>query len=287
MSNCKLYYSLKLLGIIGENPLTSESVMKKIIFLSFIFVAPTYTWEWPNVSSYFKKKETEAKTQEFALSPDSTVFITNDEGTITCKGWNQNKIMVETIKKGPKEHFEHVRINITTTPKQITIAPQFDNGVSNFPIDFIIMVPKHCAQITAFIQKGNIKIKECPASLELSVEQGNVAVHHATRTVTAKTNAGNIKVKQKALPETETIFIEATKGNVLLKTAPKIHGNLQAKTTHGVVSSSVYITLEPQTTKLNKEYWARIKKEVIGALGNGGAPITIDVTRGNIAIEEL
>lgn len=261
--------------------------MKRIFYCIILTVSHSFAWEWPAIGTFFKKKETEATTKEFSLQPDATVFITNDEGSITCKGWNQNKIMIETIKKGPKEQFEHVRVNITPSAKQITIAPQFDKDIKNFPIDFIILVPKQCAQITAFIQKGNIKIKECPAALELTAEQGNIAVHSASRTVTAKTTAGNIKVKQKTLPENETIFIETTKGNVLLKTAPKVHGNLQAKTTHGIISSSVYITLEPQTTKLNKDYWTRIKKEVIGALGNGGAPITIDVTRGNIAIEEL
>lgn len=266
--------------------------MKKILCIIMVVTLQNCAaWEWPQMNNPFKKRPTEATTKEFSLPADATIFITNDEGTITCRGWNQNKIMIETIKRGPKEQFNQVRVNIATAAKdavkQITIAPEFDKGVKNFPIDFIVFVPKHCAQITAFIQKGDIKIKECPVSLELTTENGNISVHHATKTVTAKTNTGNIKVKQKLLPETETIFLEATKGNVLLRTAPKINGTLQARTTHGTLSSTIYITLEPQTIKLNKEYWARIKKEVAGTLGNGGAPITIDVTRGNIALEEL
>lgn len=263
--------------------------MKKIIFsiTCISTINALHAWEWSDIGNLFKKAPTEAVTKEYVLQPESSVFVTNDSGSITFKGWNQKKIMVETIKRGAKEQFANVHINITPGANQITIAPQFDKGVINFPIDFIVMVPKHCTQITAFIQKGPIKVKDCPAALELTAENGSIAVHSAAKTVTAKTNTGNIKVKQKTFTDNDTLFLETTKGDVLLKLAPKIHANIQAKTTQGTVSSSVYVTVEPQTTKLNKDYWARIKKEVTGSLGNGGAPITIDVTRGNISIEEL
>lgn len=262
--------------------------MQKIILMTILSITNAIqAWEWSETLNFFKKAETESFTKEFALQADSQIFITNDTGSITIKSWNQKKIMIEAIKKGKKEQFSKVKINITPTSEKLTISPQFEQGVTNFPIDFIIMVPKHCGQITAIGQKGSIKVKDCPASLELTTENGAISVHNATKSVTAKTNNGSIKLKQSVLSENDSLFLETNNGNVTVRLSPKIHANVRAKTTSGVLTSSVYITLEPLTTKLNKDMWARIKKEATGTIGNGGSPITIDVTRGNIAIDEL
>lgn len=266
--------------------------MKKLFFLTCCIATSASPFDikeqWNKVSHWFKPRKTEATTYEYALEAGSTLFITNTQGSITLKGWNQKNLMIEAVKKGDPEHFSKGTLAVRNAPQKITVTTHCSNLENGCPIDLIVMVPVACAQITAIAQKGEIKVKKCPTALELTTDKGNITIRDSKNTVTAKTTEGSVTLEQTALAESDTIFLEtASKGGVHLKLAPGLNARLQAQTHQGSITSSVYVTLDPRTVKLNEETWKEMKKNVAGTIGSGGAPIIIDVEKGSITIDHL
>ena len=146
------------------------------------------------------------------------------------------------------------------------------------------MIPKTASVKVSVKQQGCIKIKKVEGAVVAKTYQGDINIHGTVESVTAKTTYGTIKIKVKELPATSSLFLEAFKGYVELTLPHLINANLTARTAQGTVTSTVPITTTPQTIVLNKESWARFKKEALGTLGQGGAPITIEATKGNITI---
>ncbi|MEX0849215.1 MAG: hypothetical protein WD055_03210 [Candidatus Dependentiae bacterium] len=53
---------------------------------------------------------------------------------------------------------------------------------------------------------------------------------------------------------------------------------------HGTITSTQEITIDPETTTLNTHYWNNIKKSMHGAIGNKDTSVTMFSTKGDIKI---
>ena len=149
-----------------------------------------------------------------------------------------------------------------------------------------IIIPETVELRAINTNKGSIEIKNLNAPIHVSTYDGKIKINNSAQSVIAKTTNGSIKVKQKELNKDSSIFLETLNGDVDLFLPKGINASLQGKTSKGVLTSELEITLHPITTKLNKETWERMKREASGTIGNEGAPITIDVNKGDIHILE-
>jgi hypothetical protein len=213
------------------------------------------------------------------------------QGTLTVKPWNQNKIIIEAEKIGTAQELKDTSIAIKAPvaqakPSHLTITTRGIPEQKAATVNYTLMVPEHTALLVRSSSQGIVKIKQLDGSLDISLAEGDIDIANATTSVSAKTGKGTIKLKQKKLGERESIFLENGQGDVYIYLPRETQATVHARTLNGTVTSAHAITLQPQTVRLNKETWERIKKEVDGTLGTGGAPITLEATKGNISIEE-
>ena len=116
-------------------------------------------------------------------------------------------------------------------------------------------------------------------------DNGKITLQQARKKVKAVVSQkGSIEIEHESLPETESIFVQNMQGDVTISLPKNVNATLKATTLKGELTSNIPVTLEPRTTVLNKESWKNMQREVTGTLGAGGAPINIDVTKGNITI---
>lgn len=230
-------------------------------------------------------KEEEVKTRSFELNHNSTVDIHNNKGSITVKSWNQPKLLVEVTKKGSPELLQKTTIDVTTKAHYAHISVNTpENKESDIVTDIHIVVP-HTTSLNLTTHTGKIKVENVQGFINATTDEGKISIAHAQSSITAKAPAGKIKVKQQSLNPMQSIFLEA-RDDVKLYLSSTIEAHINARTAQGTVTSNIYLSLDPITTQLDSEFWNRIKKSIKASIGEGGAPITIDVTKGNISILE-
>jgi DUF4097 and DUF4098 domain-containing protein YvlB len=244
----------------------------------------THAFSWQDVTAYFNShKEDLPIKKEFAVNTAVLVELEGISGDVTVKGWNKSVLALEAIKKGPIECLDATNIRITVSPQTVTLATTAPQE-KPCSVRYNLMVPRQASLKIHLKQQGNITVHNVEGTLSVKTYQGNISLEGTVGNSTAKTTYGTIDVIVKELPSTSSLFLETFKGSVALTVPKTTNASLAAKTITGTVTSDIPLTLACQTITLNRQAWARCKKEAVGTFGNGGAPVTIEATKGNVTI---
>lgn len=269
--------------------------MKKLLIL----VCITQVWHSPLQAvnfNFFKKKEIQKLTKTIPVQKKTLIILLNTEGTYTIKPWSQQKIALEVQKRGTEEQLAATSITINTnTARQAKISTVLKEEGSTAQVQYTLRVPED-ASIKLTQTRGSVTINGIEGDIDISLEQGNIDIKGSTKTVIAKTGSGNISVRQRKLVDLNSIFLQAHKGNLTLFLPLETQASLNANVQRGAIMSDHPVTMT-LTTKIDRYCWDRLKKEISGVLGSfksaeeleqikGSAPITLEVTRGNIYIRE-
>lgn len=260
-----------------------------LLLSSFVIGAEQQPESWTKrmTPRVFKSKSKQvAATQEYTVTEKSTLELTNFQGTIVVKSWEQNKVILDAVKSGTEDELSATTINVNQKNNNITIETKIKEGCPEAAIDYTLMVPVGISIKVSNTNKGDIKIKQIRGAVHAKTEKGSIDISDTVGTVRASNNNGPIKLKQKNIVQPNTIFLETLKGDVQLYVPKKINADIQAKTFNGSITSTIPVTLSPYTMLLNKDNWKARQNDVLGLLGIGGAPIIIDVSKGNITLEE-
>ena len=239
------------------------------------------------VKKIFTVDEKEILTKEFKFNPESNLEVSIPKGNITIKTWNNNKLLVEIEKKGSPEDIKATKVIFREREKenslQIIVSHKTED-VANTNLN--ILLPKSANLKSICTDKGTTKIEGIDGAIHVTIYEGDIDIKNSINYVNAKTNRGSITLRQKRFEDNGSIFLETLNGDIQLYLPKETNAELSAKTNSGKVTSELFITTKPVTTKLNKNTWKQFSKEAYGTLGNGGAPITLDTDRGNISINE-
>ena len=241
-----------------------------------------FTW-----GGLIQKREKEKIKQEYTVQPKCTIRVYNTEGSITIRAWPHNKIEIKGEKIGTEQEQKNTSISALTTGNEASITTKIKTDQKSSTINYVLWIPEE-ANLKITQTQGPIKIKGVTGSIDVSLEDGLIEISESANTVSAKNRSGDIKVEQKKFVEPQSIFLETQKGNITLSLPRETQALLHAKSPLGSITSDHLVTLAPLSLKLNKTEWEKLKKNVEGSLGgpNGGAPITLEATKGNIIIKE-
>jgi len=243
-----------------------------------------------------KKTDTQQIVETIQAPKDSVINLKNLEGSFTVRPWDQEKISLEVKKKGTQEQIENTGISKKVEGKVVSISTHLKDGEHPAQIDYLVRVPE-TASINIVQHVGRVQLQGIENDIDISLENGSIDIKGSAMSVSAKTGNGSITVEQKKLPETSSIFLETHKGSVTLTLPSETRASLNATVQHGTIKSEHPVTFVNLTTKLSADHWERVKREISGVLGKfqdvkeleklkDAAPITIEVTRGNIELKE-
>lgn len=274
------------------------------------------------VSGWFYKQE-EVVKQEIPLSTQQQLHIDNSNGNIRIKTWQQNNVILKTVKHAPSfEDIDKIIVNVNRNADTISVQTTSADEINNkYSVDFHVLVPKKMALRLA-TGNGSIKAKHCEGLIQAHTDVGTIDLMHTKEKVCANANAkGSITVQQAAGPVQATtnngnISLYETKysvlahaahgsismhctqleptasirltasGSIELRLPHEANARLQATSERGSVVSDHFINLEPQLTKLNKSAWNQLKRNIEGTLGTGEADIILHANAGPIKILE-
>jgi len=243
------------------------------------------------IRDWISPQHLEESAQEETVSPNTTIIITNHKGSLTVSSWNNPRVMMRAIKKSSqKETLSKARIAIERNKNERAEIPQDELIISaptekDIAVDFDIIVPKTAAlQITN--NDGPIKIKKSGGNIDVTAYNGDIEIYRPTGTVKAHAQQGDILVKLATFEPSSSLLLTTNQGSVTVKAPSSLAAHFSATTKHGKVTSDLTITLEPITTKLTKATYKDMTRSILGTFGNGTAPITIEVQKGDICVEE-
>ena len=269
--------------------------MKKVLYLAtlslLVYHIPAYSINF----KFWQKNDIEKIKKDIPVQKNTQITLFNTQGSYTIKPWNQQKIALEVEKTGSLDQLKATLIKSKVSGKEASITTQLKEGESSAKVTYTLRVPED-ASIKITQTRGPVTINGINGDIDVSVEYGSIDIKGSTKTVIAKTGSGKITLKQRKLVEPNSIFLQVHKGSIELYLPRETRASLHANVGRGTISSEhpVSMTL---TTKLDRYWVDRIKKDISGVLGNfrdhdelekfrASAPITLEVTKGNITIKE-
>lgn len=239
---------------------------------------------WEKITAFFEPTADEHFTEEHEFDPKGTVTIKAHTGSVVIHTWDKSAVALEITRSGKEAERLNTSYAVSHSKEAITIQTETaKNGDETAHIAYVLTVPQH-ATVIVQQKSGPISIFDLFGAIVAEADDGDITIENARSSVTARSNKQSITLAQSKLPETATIFLQAYR-DITLTLPELINANLDAQTAGGVVSSEIPVTLEPITLKINNATWKNMRKHIQGALGSGGAPITLDATRGSIMIE--
>lgn len=256
-------------------------ILKTPIVEAFSF-SNAFTKTKKNIGTLLERAQNIVIIDEYPAHKNENIILKNHTGSITVSTWNQDKIMLEANKHGKEHELPNTTVSVKQAKKTTTIKTTSNTKSNPLPTDYTLIIPQHsCLTITN--SNGPLHVKDTYGALNLETLSGSIKLENIQGSVHSQAPKGSITLELASLPQENSIFLEARKA-LTVKLTPSINANLNAKTSTGTITSDVYITLDPITTKLNKAAWKRMKKTVEGTIGSGGAPITLDSLYGTIHI---
>ncbi len=263
--------------------------------------------------------------KKYQLNQSGTLIIENLHGNIeVTTEWGENTIFLKAVKQSSNPaHLEYIHVQEKSSDNNIlTICTRYDEQTIKGSVDYQLIVPANLklilstgngsitikesrGPITATTTSGSIEIYNTKSNINARTRKtGDIVIHQATGTIHATTNYGKVTIKdaknsiiastQKGkinidcieVPQTSTTQLNTVTGNITLALPVRANANIQGKTDYGLLTSDLYVTIKPQTTRLNNLAWTKFKKEVDGFIGTGDADIRLNSMYGNIKIVE-
>lgn len=234
----------------------------------------------------FMTSEEEIEFASLHVDADYTIIIKALDGSVTFKP-SQNNLVINVVKKGLEEELPLTVVTkrIDKKDKTVTLETIEKDADTSIQLDYIISVPQSLKKIIVQGRSCDVHASGLDADYEVANDNGKITLQQARKKVKAVVGqSGTIEIEHESLPETESIFVQNMNGDVIISLPKNVNATLKATTLKGEVASNIPVTLESRTTVLSKESWKNMQREATGMLGSGGAPITIDVTKGNITI---
>lgn len=267
--------------------------MKNTLRVFIIFVALTpvhishsitffnnFTWWWDNTQE-------EITAHEQTLTPGCHISVVNKKGNIAIKTWNKNKLLVEITKRGSEEELKLTKIETLYTKDGASIKTVPLKTNRQCTVDYTLVIPNSAVLSMVQTEKGSISIKNVStAGTRAHAEYGSVTLDAVTNSVQASTKRGGITIHAKQLKPTDKIIALAERGSIQLEIPATTNATLYARTEKGSVMSEHPITMEPRTLKISQTALAELKRDVRGTLGDGGALIKLQTSRGNVRVLE-
>ncbi len=233
-------------------------------------------------------KEQELVDQNYTLLPQTTLKIEAQTGSIKLIPTKRDKLLISATKIGIPEELPQTTVESKLEGTQVTVKTVNKDSGSWVTVHYEISVPPQVTKILVSSAQGPITVKALDCPLEITSQTGTITIQEARKQVHARASRGSVIIEQTKLPASAHLFIEVGKGNVKLTLPKKVQGSLNARTLRGNLTSLIPVTLEPRTTVLTSQSRRLMAREAQGTFGSAkGAPITIDVTNGNIEIVPL
>ena len=235
-------------------------------------------------------KETIDRT--FDVKPGASVELTNVNGRVTVKAWDQPRVKVVAVKEVEasrdllKSAMKELRVDIQPRNGGLVITTHYPNeghsGANFFDwlfgddidanVTYDLMVPRSM-NIDVENTNGGIYLTDINGRHDLDTTNGRIEVTRCAGAVDAATTNGSIHAELVRVSKNTPMRLETTNGRIEISLPADFAAEIDASTTNGAISTDL-----PVATRRIGDNSLR------GTINGGGTLLRLRTTNGGIAI---
>lgn len=257
---------------------------KNLCLLLLIAFSPLHAeFSFKRVSNWVFRYKDEPFHKEYPFDTAGTVEVQNQLGEVTVKTWDLPQILVKAQKTANEKDLEHLNVIVDMADNKATIQAKAENDKNKGSIDITLMVPRK-TNLKIAGHNHPVQVKNCDGSLVAKTTNGAIDLKNCTNSIKAESVGGKIALSCKSVSENNHIKLESIKNNITISLPKKSNAEVVANTVSGTITSDHPICLKSKTCKLNSASWQQLQRNIEGTLGEGGAQIALNSTKGSIKI---
>lgn len=228
----------------------------------------------------------------FDARPGTAFSLSNVNGHITIRSWDQPRIRVHAEKTAEafdndaaKKGLADLKIEMGQTGDRVNVVTHCprNNGFNLFDllsgqmvslsVAYEITVPR---QINVDVDNTNgaIDLAGVSGHLKLETTNGRITADPASGRLEAHSTNGSIHARLLRIDGDRPLNIETTNGRIELTVPPALRANINAHTTNGSVHSDLPVTVAHSG-----------RSSLQGTINGGGPELMLRTTNGSIAIK--
>ncbi len=244
-----------------------------------------------HVASAATLKQTIDKT--FDVRPGANVQLTNVNGRVTVKAWDQPRVKVvahkevEASRDDLQKVMAELRVEFQQRDGGLVITTRYPDEGAHSIFDWIlgndidaqvtydVTVPRNM-NVDVQNTNGGIYLSDVTGKHELDTTNGKISVTRCAGSVDASTTNGGIEAELTRVTKGQPMRFETTNGRIEVAVPASFAGDIDASTTNGSIKTDL-----PVATQSAGDNRLR------GTINGGGTLIRMRTTNGGIALKTL
>jgi DUF4097 and DUF4098 domain-containing protein YvlB len=230
---------------------------------------------------------TEEFHQNYPLTPDGRVSLSNINGKVRIAAWDRNEVRVDAIKRAYKpERLREAEIKIEARADHLNIETEYpehdnrsydkrerdDNPAS---VEYTLTVPRGARLDEVELVNGALDIEGLTGTVDASSVNGSLTARGLTGTVNLSVVNGRLEASFNRLGEASSVSLSSVNGPLALTIPSDSNATLKADSVHGSIRNDFNLPVR------QGEY---VGRDLEGRLGAGAARVRLSNVNGEITI---
>jgi DUF4097 and DUF4098 domain-containing protein YvlB len=228
---------------------------------------------------------TENFQQSYPLSPTGRVSISNINGDVHIKVWDQSSVRVDAVKRAySAQRLAEVTIEVTNKGDGLQIRTKYPDqqnygrGKDESPasVEYTLTLPRIASLEGADLVNGSLDIEGLQGDVRASLVNGTVAASGLAGEVKLSTVNGAIVADLSTLGSAKNVNLNSVNGSIVLVVPAGASADVKASTIHGAINNDFGLTVE------EGQY---VGRNLSGQIGSGGMRVRLNNVNGPITIK--
>lgn len=227
--------------------------------------------------------ETEKFEQNYPLSANGRVSVSNVNGSITVEAWDRNEVRLEATKVADsKETLQSVEIQIDAKPDHFSVETDYhwntgrDGGWGRgrkMEVHFKLMVPRGAVLDEIETVNGSVVVSNFTNQTKVSAVNGNVTANNLRGAASLSTVNGTVAADFERLDPASRISLETVNGTVNLALPSDSNATIKADSVNGDIGNDFGLPVR------KGKY---VGRDMYGKLGTGETQVRLESVNGKL-----
>jgi DUF4097 and DUF4098 domain-containing protein YvlB len=220
-------------------------IRRIFVCAALLLVVPALAWS--------AQDETERVHKVVSIGPNGTLKLKSFSGEVRITGTDGNDVVVDAVRKAPKERLDRIKLDIQSSGSTVTIEANrkesswWDWGRDNVvETTFDIQVPRKTSLDVSVFSSG-VTIKNVSASEHLHGFSSSVQLEDVTGPIAAKTFSGDIHIALASGIDRPDLNIDTFSGDIEVRVPPSAKADVNFHSFSGDLTSDLPLTLRSKS----------------------------------------
>jgi DUF4097 and DUF4098 domain-containing protein YvlB len=221
--------------------------------------------------------DTEEFHKSYPLNADGIFALSNVNGEVKVRGWDQNTVQVDAVKSSDgREYLQELRIVVSASPSSIIVDTKYPEHMNNrnARVDYTVSIPKGARIRKLDLVNGTLTIEGVRGDITASNVNGRLEVTGSAADLHLNTVNGPIKAEVSQLGRNSKL--SCVNGGLNLTLPSDVNADVKGSTVSGNISNEFGMEVD------HSRYGPGASLN--GQLGDGSNRLELSTVNGGIQV---